>query len=153
MTVLSVSGLTLSFGATPILENVTFGINEGEHVGVIGVNGAGKTSLFRILTGEYAPDRGSVTLLRGRTIGMLAQNTDLSPLGEVSVLDYMIAGFPHLIEMENEIAQIESEIGKLDPAAAVSAGARLERLHGKYASEGGLEYRARCRSTLLRLGF
>ncbi|MBR5044736.1 MAG: ABC-F family ATP-binding cassette domain-containing protein [Clostridia bacterium] len=153
MTVLSVSGLALSFGAVSILENVTFGVNEGEHVGVIGVNGAGKTSLFRILTGEYTPDRGSVTLLRGRTIGMLAQNTDLSPLGEVSVLDYMIAGFPHLIEIENEIARLESELGKLDPAAAVSAGARLDALHRKYASEGGLEYRARCRSTLLRLGF
>ncbi|MBR4769774.1 MAG: ABC-F family ATP-binding cassette domain-containing protein, partial [Clostridia bacterium] len=75
MTVLSVSGLTLSFGATPILENVTFGINEGDRVGVIGVNGAGKTSLFRLLTGEYTPDRGSVTVLRGRTVGMLVQNT------------------------------------------------------------------------------
>ena len=153
MTVLSVSGLTLSFGATPILENVTFGINEGDRVGVIGVNGAGKTSLFRLLTGEYTPDRGSVTVLRGRTVGMLAQNTDLSPLGNVSVLDYMIAGFPHLLETEEEIARLESTIGTLAPSEAVSAGARLDALHRRYAAEGGLEFRARCRSTLLRLGF
>ena len=153
MTVLSVSGLTLSFGATPILENVTFGINEGDRVGVIGVNGAGKTSLFRLLTGEYTPDRGSVTVLRGRTVGMLAQNTDLSPLGNVSVLDYMIAGFPHLLETEEEIARLESTIGALAPSEAVSAGARLDALHRRYAAEGGLEFRARCRSTLLRLGF
>ena len=153
MTVLSVSGLTLSFGATPILENVTFGINEGDRVGVIGVNGAGKTSLFRLLTGEYTPDRGSVTVLRGKTVGMLAQNTDLSPLGNVSVLDYMIAGFPHLLETEEEIARLESTIGTLAPSEAVSAGARLDALHRRYAAEGGLEFRARCRSTLLRLGF
>ena len=153
MTVLSVSGLTLSFGATPILENVTFGINEGDRVGVIGVNGAGKTSLFRLLTGEYTPDRGSVTVLRGRTVGMLAQNTDLSPLGNVSVLDYMIAGFPHLLETEEEIARLESTIGTLAPSEAVSAGARLDALHRRYAADGGLEFRARCRSTLLRLGF
>ena len=153
MTVLSVSGLTLSFGATPILENVTFGINEGDRVGVIGVNGAGKTSLFRLLTGEYTPDRGSVTVLRGRTVGMLAQNTDLSPLGNVSVLDYMIAGFPHLLETEEEIARLERTIGTLAPSEAVSAGARLDALHRRYAAEGGLEFRARCRSTLLRLGF
>ena len=153
MTVLSVSGLSLSFGATPILENVTFGINEGEHVGVIGVNGAGKTSLFRLLAGEYVPDRGSVTVLRGKTLGMLRQNTDLSPLGEVSVLDYMIAGFPHLIELENEIARLEETIGSLPPAEAVAVGARLDLLHRRYAAEGGLEFRARCRSTLLRLGF
>ena len=111
MTILSVSGLSLSFGATPILENVTFGINEGERVGVIGVNGAGKTSLFRLLTGEYTPDRGSVTVLRGKTLGMLAQNTDLTPLGDVSVLDYMIAGFPHLRELEDEIERLEGAIG------------------------------------------
>ena len=153
MTILSVSGLSLSFGATPILENVTFGINEGEHVGVIGVNGAGKTSLFRLLTGEYAADSGSVTILRGKTVGMLAQNTDLSPLGEVSVLDYMIAGFPHLLALEEEIARIESGIGGLSQTEAVAAGARLDALHRRYAAEGGLEYRARCRSTLLRLGF
>ena len=153
MTVLSVSGLTLSFGATPILENVTFGINEGERVGVIGVNGAGKTSLFRLLTGEYTPDRGSVTVLRDKTVGMLAQNTDLSPLGNVSVLDYMIAGFPDLIETEEEIARLENAIGGLSPSEAVSAGARLDALHRRYAATGGLEFRARCRSTLLRLGF
>ena len=153
MTILSVSGLSLSFGATPILENVTFGINEGERVGVIGVNGAGKTSLFRLLTGEYTPDRGSVTVLRGKTLGMLAQNTDLTPLGDVSVLDYMIAGFPHLRELEDEIERLEGAIGSLPPADAVSAGARLDALHRRYVAEGGLEYRARCRSTLLRLGF
>ena len=129
MTILSVSGLSLSFGATPILENVTFGINEGERVGVIGVNGAGKTSLFRLLTGEYTPDRGSVTVLRGKTLGMLAQNTDLTPLGDVSVLDYMIAGFPHLRELEDEIERLEGAIGSLPPADAVSAGARLDALH------------------------
>ena len=122
-------------------------------MGVIGVNGAGKTSLFRLLTGEYTPDRGSVTVLRDKTVGMLAQNTDLSPLGNVSVLDYMIAGFPDLIETEEEIARLENAIGGLSPSEAVSAGARLDALHRRYAAAGGLEFRARCRSTLLRLGF
>ncbi|MBR4769944.1 MAG: ABC-F family ATP-binding cassette domain-containing protein, partial [Clostridia bacterium] len=76
-----------------------------------------------------------------------------SPLGNVSVLDYMIAGFPHLLETEEEIARLESTIGTLAPSEAVSAGARLDALHRRYAAEGGLEFRARCRSTLLRLGF
>jgi len=153
MTILSASGLSLSFGATPILENVTFGINEGEHVGVIGVNGAGKTSLFRLLAGTYTPDGGSVTVLRGKTLGLLEQNTDLTPLGNVSVLDYMISGFPHLLELEEEISRVEGAIGGLSSAEAVSAGAKLDALHRRYAAEGGLEFRARCRSTLLRLGF
>ena len=153
MTILSVSGLCLSFGATPILENVTFGVGEGEHVGVIGVNGAGKTSLFRLLAGRYTPDAGSVTVLRGRTLGLLEQNVDLSAVRETSVLDYMIAGFPHLLALEAEIARIEREIGGLSQTEAVSAGAKLDSLHRRYAAEGGLEFRARCRSTLLRLGF
>ena len=153
MTVLSVSGLCLSFGATPILENVTFGINEGERVGVIGVNGAGKTTLFRLIAGRYTPDAGSVTLLRGKTLGLLEQSVDLSAFGGTSVLDYMIAGFPHLLELEAGIAEIEGAIGGLSPSEAVSAGAKLDALHRRYAAEGGLEFRARCRSTLLRLGF
>ena len=65
----------------------------------------------------------------------------------------MIAGFPHLLETEEEIARLESTIGTLAPSEAVSAGARLDALHRRYAAEGGLEFRARCRSTLLRLGF
>ena len=65
MIALSVSDLSLSFGAKIVLKNISFSVNDGDRVGVIGVNGAGKTSLFRCITGEYAPDSGAVDLQKG----------------------------------------------------------------------------------------
>ena len=153
MIILSTSELSLAFGGQPVLSGVTFGVNEGDAVGVIGVNGAGKTTLFRLITGEYTPDAGSVTIAHGKTVGMLEQNTDLSALGDTAVLDYMISAFPELLSLEEEIARLEAALPSLPQSEAVSAGARLERLHREYAAGGGLEYRGRCRSTLIRLGF
>ncbi len=153
MIILSTSELSLSFGGEPVLSGVTFGVNEGDAVGVIGVNGAGNTTLFHLITGAYTPDHGSVTVAHGKTVGMLRQNTDLSALGNTPVLTYMISAFPELLALEDEISGIEESISALAQADAVAAGARLERLHREYAAAGGLEYKARCRSTLLRLGF
>ena len=53
MTVISVSSLSLSFGEVDILKNVSFSLNEGDKLGIVGVNGAGKTSLFRVISGVY----------------------------------------------------------------------------------------------------
>ena len=53
MIILSTTDLSLRFGTTTVLENISFSINEGDRLGIIGVNGAGKTSLFRLITGEY----------------------------------------------------------------------------------------------------
>ena len=80
MTALSVSGVTLSFGDKNILNDVSFALNDGDKLGIIGVNGAGKTSLFRIITGEYLPESGAVYIAREHTVGMLRQNADLTEL-------------------------------------------------------------------------
>ncbi len=153
MTILSTSDLSLSFGGTPILDGITFGVNEGEKVGIIGVNGAGKTSLFRLISGAYRPDRGTVTILRGKSIGVLEQNADLSALGEISLISYLYDAFPELLALEREITSLEASLPSLSPEAAVEAGAKLDRLHRSFRDGGGLEFRSRCRSTLARLGF
>ena len=78
MIILSTTDLSLRFGTTTVLENISFSINEGDRLGIIGVNGAGKTSLFRLITGEYTPDSGAVYVSKGKTVGLLAQNADMS---------------------------------------------------------------------------
>ena len=60
MIALSTERLTLSFGTDVILKDVCFSVNDADRLGIIGVNGAGKTSLFRLITGAYTPDSGSV---------------------------------------------------------------------------------------------
>ena len=158
MIALSVSDVSLSFGAETVLKNISFSVNDGDRVGVIGVNGAGKTSLFRIITGEYSADSGAVYLQKGYTVGCLEQNPDLTALpSDISALNYMYSAFPELLRLEGRIAELESEVQSLSLSGkhdeAVLKTAELTALNTRYADGGGLEFRSRCRSMLLRLGF
>ena len=158
MIALSVSDISLSFGGDVILKNISFAVNDGDRVGVIGVNGAGKTSLFRVITGEYTPDSGAVYIQKGHTVGVLEQNPDLTALpGELTAVEYMYSAFPELLALEGEIARCEASLsvaaslGKEDEILALTS--RLNQLNSEFSSGGGLEFRSRCRSMLLRLGY
>ena len=106
MIALSTQDINLSFGTDVILKDISFAINDGDKLGIIGVNGAGKTSLFRILTGEYTPDSGAVYVQKGHTVGILEQNPDLSSLpGETTCLEYMYTAFPTLLALITPIGE------------------------------------------------
>ncbi|NCB50751.1 MAG: ABC-F family ATP-binding cassette domain-containing protein [Clostridia bacterium] len=71
---ISVQNLKISFEVgSPVLNGLTFDVNEGEHIGILGMNGCGKTTLFRLIVGEIAPDEGSVAIPRGRRVGLISQ--------------------------------------------------------------------------------
>ncbi len=158
MTALSTESINLSFGTDEILKDISFAVNDGDRVGIIGTNGAGKTSLFRILTGEYTPDSGAVYIQKGHSVGILEQNPNLSALpGETSCLEYMYTAFPSLLTLEEEIAKTEellaiaSSKGKEEETLALTS--RLNEQNAVFARDGGLEFRSRCKGMLLRLGF
>ena len=155
MIALSVSDLNLSFGTNVILKDVSFALNDGDRVGIIGVNGAGKTSLFRVITGEYEADSGGVYLQKGHTIGCLEQNPDLSHLpGETTCLEYMYTAFEELLGLEAAIARTERELTEATAEENILAlTTRLNEQNRRFSAEGGLEFRSRCRGMLLRLGF
>ena len=155
MIALSVSELNLSFGIDVILKDISFSVNDGDRVGVIGVNGAGKTSLFRIINGSYTADSGAVYIQKGHTVGLLEQNPDLTALPrDVSVTEYMYTAFPELLALEKEIEALESALTlakSQDEMLRLSS--QLDEKNSRFAKEGGLEFRSRCRGMLLRLGF
>ena len=155
MIALSASEINLSFGTDVILKDISFAANDGDRVGVIGVNGAGKTSLFKIITGEYSPDSGAIYIQKGHTVGVLEQNADLSSLpGEMSCLEYMYTAYPTLLSLEKEIARTEEALANAaGTEQTLTLTARLNEQNTKFAAEGGLEFRSRCRGMLLRLGF
>lgn len=155
MIALSASDVNLSFGTDIILRDISFAINDGDRLGVIGVNGAGKTSLFKVITGEYTPDSGAVYVQKGHTVGVLEQNADLSSLpGEVSCIEYMYTAYPTLLRLEKEIAETEAALTRAaDISETLSLTARLNEQNSRFAALGGLEFRSRCRGMLLRLGF
>ena len=96
--------LSLSFGAETVLENVSFALNEGDKLGIIGVNGAGKSSLFAMITGKYQPTSGEVFISKGKTVGILEQNIEYD--SSRTILDEAINTFSDLLETEKELENL-----------------------------------------------
>ena len=154
MIALSCGEVSLSFGTDVILKDISFAINDGDRLGVIGVNGAGKTSLFKIITGQYSPDSGAVYIQKGYTVGVLEQNADLSALpGDTTCLEYMFTAYPSLLSLEREIERTEAALANASGDEILSLTTRLNEQNNRFAENGGLEFRSRCRGMLLRLGF
>lgn len=158
MICLNVDRLSLSFGVKPILEDVTFSVDEGDRLGIIGVNGCGKSTLFRLILGELEPDSGAVYLSKNKTVGILRQDDALREFegqdGAATAIEVMIASFPELLDAEARLAELERQLerGNADRTRE-SLAAEYAALNEHFIREGGLEFRARCASTLQRMGF
>ena len=154
MIALSLSDISLSFGTDVILKDISFSVNDGDRVGVIGVNGAGKTSLFKIITGAYTVDSGAVYIQKGHTVGILEQNPDLTALpADVSAIEYMYTAFPTLLSMEAEILQLENSLRTASGNDLLKLSDILNEKNRIFAEAGGLQFRSRCKGMLQRLGF
>ena len=150
MIAISVNDLSLSYGTTVILDKVSFALEENDKLGIIGVNGCGKSTLFRLITGETEPTEGEVYLSKGKTLGILTQDGafDCTDEGQ-TVLERMYLAFPHLLRAEERLAKLEQDLKK-EEAHVIR---EYTDLHEKYVRDGGLEFRGRCASILQKLGF
>lgn len=102
---LTAHNLSKAFGLTPILKNITFSINAGDRVGLIGPNGCGKTTLLRLLTGEEQADSGHVALTPSNLqVGYLAQGFEPDPALSLGQLIHQTVGDP--ARLETELAQL-----------------------------------------------
>lgn len=157
MIILNVSGINLSFGITDILTDISFSVNEGDRVGIIGVNGAGKTSLFRVITGEYKPDGGALYMSKEKTVGLLSQNANIEHADEGdTVLSYMLSVFPEALALEGEIERYENELSSLpetESAAHTLLSQRLAQATADFCRIDGPQFRSRCESLLIKTGF
>ncbi len=103
---LTISGITKSFGARTLFENASLQVNRGERIGLVGPNGAGKSTLFNLALGYDWPDEGEVTIERGSTIGHLPQET--APAGDETVLELAIAITPEVAELQRRLKAFEA---------------------------------------------
>lgn len=157
---ISTSNLAYRVGVREILSGVTFSLEEGDHLAIVGVNGSGKSTLMRMITGEYTPDEGAVYIARDKTVGMLEQDDAFnilrgdpdSPIDE-TVLGQMYAAFPELCRMESRLAQLERELQTAAGEALNYLSAEFATLNTRFAADGGLHFKSRCKSFLVRLGF
>lgn len=161
MTAVSVNGLSLSYGMREILTDVSFAINDDDRLGVVGVNGCGKTSLFRLILGEELADSGEIYISKNKTVGVLTQDGAFRlPEGtdeSITPTELMYLAFPELLEAEVRLEEMKK---RLNAWAGVSSNRlytelsqKYTDLQEKYIRDGGLEFRSRCVSVLRRMGF
>ena len=147
MNVLDVQNLTLSFGSDILFSNVSFDIKDREKVGFVGVNGAGKTSLFKIITGEYTADSGNCFISKNARLGYMQQHTCSD---NKTIYNELVSVFDDLIKTELELDEIAEQL-KNNPSHELIQ--RQDYLTNEFNSNGGLTFRSMTRSALLGLGF
>ena len=133
---ISVSNLVKEFEVgKKILDGLTFQVDAGERVGLLGPNGCGKTTLLRILTGVMDYDEGEVVIAPGKRLGLISQ-IPVYPAG-YTVEDVLDTAFAPLRQMEEEMASLAAKMaaGESDPALL----ARYDKLTAAYQSGGGYE--------------
>lgn len=147
MAVVSVQNLTLSFGEQTLFSDVSFDIYEKEKVGFVGANGVGKTSLFKVIKGDYLADSGACFIGKNVKVGYMEQHTCFD---NRTVYDELISVFDDLIKMEKELDDIAL---KLTESADDALIARQDYLTNEFQKNGGLTYKSLTRSSLIGLGF
>ncbi|WP_407723705.1 ABC-F family ATP-binding cassette domain-containing protein [Ruminococcus sp. JL13D9] len=147
---LSVRNLEVTFVDRTLFKGVSFDVEARDKMGFIGANGVGKTTLFRVLSGELSPTSGTVAFEKNTRVGYMEQHSCKNP--EVSVFDELVSVFGYLMDVERETAEvtaaIENKSGDLS-----SLVERQTALIEEYENRGGLTYKSRTRSALLGLGF
>ena len=150
MVLLNASNLKKMFFDETLFSDVSFNISEGDKVGFVGVKGAGKSTLFKIISGIKDSDSGEIFKNRLLKIGYLDQYTCIE--SENTIMEEMLSAFIEVIGIENELDQIridiESKNGDINELVK-----RQTSLQEKFEALDGYQYKSRIRSALLGLGF
>jgi ATPase subunit of ABC transporter with duplicated ATPase domains len=113
MSILTVSKLSHGFGDRAIFEDVSFRLLKGEHIGLIGANGEGKSTFMSIITGSLEPDAGKVEWSKRVRVGYLDQHAVLKK--GATVRDILKSAFQYLLDLETEMNQMYEQMGSVDP--------------------------------------
>ncbi|MCA1855104.1 ATP-binding cassette domain-containing protein [Massilia oculi] len=136
--------VSLMRGTKPLLESADLTLNPGDKIGLIGANGAGKSSLFAMLRGELHPDQGAIDFPAKWRMAYVAQET---PALERPALDYAIDGDVNLRRLQAELAELEAHPDVADH------GMRLGELHSALADADAYTVQSRAEQLLIGLGF
>lgn len=150
MILISVQELQKSFGVHEVLRRVTFSLQKGEKMGLVGVNGCGKTTLMRMIAGEMQPDGGTIHRNKDLRVGYLAQLDDI-PLTD-TVWGALLKVFEPIRVMERRMAEIEKLLESADPETALRLSSEYQRLTESYNAQQGYAYEGEMLRVLNGLG-
>lgn len=151
---ISVEGLKVEFNATPLFEDVSYVINKKDRIALVGKNGAGKSTMLKILAGLQQPTAGTVAVPRECTIGYLPQVMILSD--ERTVMEEAELAFDHIFEMQADIERMNRQLAERTDYDSEDYQKLIDRFtheNERFLMMGGTNYRAEIERTLQGLGF
>ncbi len=141
MALVSISNLSKSYPESTLFEDISFSITEGEKIGLIGRNGCGKTTLFKIIEGKESPTKGEVHTAKNITIGYLSQKFDLTENNTVE--QELFSVFRKLENIYNKIQVISKQIGD-----GKNKNDEYQKLLEKYERLGGYQYETKIKQIM-----
>jgi ATP-binding cassette subfamily F protein 3 len=146
------ANISLSFPDKKVLVDVSLTVYPGDRISLVGENGAGKTSIFRMLKGRLAPDSGDVSFARGVRIGYLEQDfAAMAEDPELTCMEAALGPFEYLIQLERRIEDLAFDLNKRDEDAQ-DLLAELGEAQERFEVSGGYEFRVKTGATLAGLG-
>jgi ATP-binding cassette subfamily F protein 3 len=149
MPIITLNNIWKAYGANDILQGISWQIDPGEKIGLVGHNGCGKTTLFGVLTGKHLPDQGQVHQQRNIHIGFLEQEPSFQ--ADQTVFDVALESFADLLDIQHRLHDMEMTMSDKhdEPGFLDNYG----KLRDRYELEGGYALEARVKAILFGLGF
>ena len=155
MIILSCKDICKSYGVRDVLKDITFSINEGDKVGIIGANGEGKSTLFKIITKEISQDSGEVFIDKNKTLGYLSQNLSLD--SDKNIYEEAISVFEEILNIESRLSSLEIKMSEPYDDKNAAYHEKLIKdyttLQDLYSHKGGYIYKGEISRVLKGLGF
>jgi ATP-binding cassette subfamily F protein 3 len=151
MAIVTLNDIHVAFGPEVVLDKLNLSLHPGEKVGMVGANGAGKSTILNLIAGRIAPDIGRVAKQKGLAIGYLRQETAFS--GKRTIMEEMHAGVEHLLKLQRSIHDVSGEMERLTGSALQAKMKQYDRLCHNFEIAGGYAYEIRIHATLAGLGF
>ena len=153
MIILSAQHIAKSFGVNAVLRDVSLTVQQGDRIGLVGVNGCGKSTLMRILAGLDAQDGGEISLVRGLRVGYLAQQ-NMGTSGE-TVWNELQKVYEQVFAMEKKLRELEDEMAHAhtDAQRFAQLSADYDRLTQRFEEADGYSWKSMVSGVLNGLGF
>lgn len=153
MILLSLSGVKKSFGMNEVLKNVSFALQDGERMGLVGVNGCGKSTLIKLIAGIEHPDGGTIAMQKGLKLGYMAQQGEVDE--NRTVLEEMESVFEPVVALERQMRELESRMAEVgdDETLLRRLGSQYDQLTREFERRNGYGWRSAVQGVLAGLGF
>src|SRR5688572_3474084 len=150
MPIATLTNIEKTFGQRVLFDKVNLNVYRGERIGLVGDNGTGKTSLFKVLVGELTPDAGAASTNRSIKVGYLRQDPSFDPTN--TVIDEAELAFLELHELSHRLREIEHEMAGMEGEALEKVLGKYQKVQHDFELAGGYAWRHKLEATLLGIG-